>query len=163
MEVSMDDYRKPKTIKHETKKALKNDNLDYLGLSSKLDYKPVQKNNNVILGWILSFCILSSVLMIIVLVKLSAVESKLASLSQGTSQSSSTTSSSSPTDYTSTLNSIQTTVNAIQTKVNTPAISSSSHTCNGTFSQDLSGTALQSGSDTFYNLSGSSPLNLTCY
>ena len=159
----MDDYRKPKTTKHETKKALKNDNLDYLGLSSKLDYKPVQNNNNVILGWILSFCILSSVLMVIVLVKLSAVESKVANLSQGTSQSSSTASSSSPTDYATTLNSIQTTVNAIQTKVNMPAIASSSHNCNGTLSQNLSGNANQIGSFTNISLSGSSPINLTCY
>ena len=159
----MDDYRKPKTTKHETKKALKNDNLDYLGLSSKLDYKPVKNNNNVILGWILSFCILSSVLMVIVLVKLSAVESKIANLSQGTSQSSSTASSSSPADYSTTLNSIQTTVNAIQTKVNMPAITSSSHNCNGTLSQDLSGHANQIGSFTNISLSGSSPINLTCY
>ena len=158
----MDDYRKPKTTKHETKKALKNDNLDYLALSSKLDYKPVQKNNNVILGWILSFCILSSVLMVIVLVKLSAVESKVANLSQGTSQSSSTASSSSLTDYATTLNSIQTTVNAIQTKVNMPAFTSS-HNCNGTLSQDLSGHANQIGSFTNISLSGSSPINLTCY
>ena len=159
----MDDYRKPKTTKHETKKALKNDNLDYLGLSSKLDYKPVKKNNNVILGWILSFCILSSVLMVIVLVKLSAVESKVANLSQGTSQSSSTASSSSPTDYATTLNSIQTTVNAIQTKVNMPAIASSSHNCNGTLSQNLSGSTSQICSYTDISLSGSSPINLTCY
>ena len=159
----MDDYRKPKTTKHETKKALKNDNLDYLGLSSKLDYKPVQNNNNVILGWILSFCILSSVLMVIVLVKLSAVESKVANLSQGTSQSSSTASSSSPADYSTTLNSIQTTVNAIQTKVNMLAITSSSHNCNGTLSQNLSGNANQIGDFTYYSLSGSSPINLTCY
>ena len=158
----MDDYRKPKTTKHETKKALKNDNLDYLALSSKLDYKPVQKNNNVILGWILSFCILSSVLMVIVLVKLSAVESKVANLSQGTSQSSSTASSSSLTDYATTLNSIQTTVNAIQTKVNMPAFTSS-HNCNGTLSQDLSGHANQIGDFTYFSLSGSSPINLTCY
>ena len=158
----MDDYRKPKTTKHETKKALKNDNLDYLALSSKLDYKPVQKNNNVILGWILSFCILSSVLMVIVLVKLSAVESKVANLSQGTSQSSSTASSSSLTDYATTLNSIQTTVNAIQTKVNMPAFTSS-HNCNGTLSQDLSGNANQIGSFTNISLSGSNPINLTCY
>ena len=158
----MDDYRKPKTTKHETKKALKNDNLDYLALSSKLDYKPVQKNNNVILGWILSFCILSSVLMVIVLVKLSAVESKVANLSQGTSQSSSTASSSSPADYATTLNSIQTTVNAIQTKVNMPAFTSS-HNCNGTLSQDLSGNANQIGSFTNISLSGSNPINLTCY
>ena len=158
----MDDYRKPKETKHETKKALKNDNLDYLGLSSKLDYKPVQKNNNVMLGWILSFCILSSVLMVIVLVKLSAVESKVANLSQGTSQSSSTASSSSLTDYATTLNSIQTTVNAIQTKVNMPAFTSS-HNCNGTLSQDLSGHANQIGSFTNISLSGSSPINLTCY
>ena len=158
----MDDYRKPKTTKHETKKALKNDNLDYLALSSKLDYKPVQKNNNVMLGWILSFCILSSVLMVIVLVKLSAVESKIANLSQGTSQSSSTASSSSPADYATTLNSIQTTVNAIQTKVNMPAFTSS-HNCNGTLSQDLSGHANQIGDFTYFSLSGSSPINLTCY
>ena len=158
----MDDYRKPKTTKHETKKALKNDNLDYLALSSKLDYKPVQKNNNVMLGWILSFCILSSVLMVIVLVKLSAVESKVANLSQGTSQSSSTASSSSLTDYATTLNSIQTTVNAIQTKVNMPAFTSS-HNCNGTLSQDLSGHANQIGDFTYFSLSGSSPINLTCY
>ena len=158
----MDDYRKPKETKHETKKALKNDNLDYLALSSKLDYKPVQKNNNVMLGWILSFCILSSVLMVIVLVKLSAVESKVANLSQGTSQSSSTASSSSLTDYATTLNSIQTTVNAIQTKVNMPAFTSS-HNCNGTLSQDLSGHANQIGDFTYFSLSGSSPINLTCY
>ena len=158
----MDDYRKPKETKHETKKALKNDDLDYLALSSKLDYKPVQKNNNVILGWILSFCILSSVLMVIVLVKLSAVESKVANLSQGTSQSSSTASSSSLTDYATTLNSIQTTVNAIQTKVNMPAFTSS-HNCNGTLSQDLSGNANQIGSFTNISLSGSNPINLTCY
>ena len=158
----MDDYRKPKATKHETKKALKNDNLDYLALSSKLDYKPVQKNNNVMLGWILSFCILSSFLMVIVLVKLSTVESKIANLSQGTSQSSSTASSSSLTDYATTLNSIQTTVNAIQTKVNMPAFTSS-HNCNGTLSQDLSGHANQIGSFTNISLSGSSPINLTCY
>ena len=158
----MDDYRKPKTTKHETKKALKNDNLDYLALSSKLDYKPVQKNNNVMLGWILSFCILSSFLMVIVLVKLSTVESKIANLSQGTSQSSSTASSSSLTDYATTLNSIQTTVNAIQTKVNMPAFTSS-HNCNGTLSQDLSGHANQIGDFTYFSLSGSSPINLTCY
>ena len=162
MEVSMDDYRKPKETKHETKKALKNDDLDYLALSSKLDYKPVQKNNNVMLGWILSFCILSSFLMVIVLVKLSTVESKIANLSQGTSQSSSTASSSSLTDYATTLNSIQTTVNAIQTKVNMPAFTSS-HNCNGTLSQDLSGNANQIGSFTNISLSGSNPINLTCY
>ena len=163
MEVSMDDYRKPKETKHETKKALKNDDLDYLALSSKLDYKPVQKNNNVMLGWILSFCILSSFLMVIVLVKLSTVESKIANLSQGTSQSSSTASSSSLTDYATTLNSIQTTVNAIQTKVNMPAIASSSHNCNGTLSQNLLGSTSQIGSYTDISLRGSSPINLTCY
>jgi len=160
-EKNMDDYIKPKTKKNETKNALENDNLDYLGISPKNDHKPVQKNNSAIFGWILSFCILSSLLMIIVLVKLTAIETRLDNL-QGNHQSSGTSSSSSPTDYTTTLNSIQSTVNAIQAKVNAPSLNSLSHTCFGTFSQNLSGSANQLGNLTYYSLSGSSPINLTC-
>lgn len=111
----------------------------------------------LLLGWILALTILNLVAIVIVMVNLGSVKMKVEKLNGGSSDSSQLS------GLQSSLSDLSTKVNAIPTTpAAQPSLTSKELTCTGTLSQSLSGSASQIGTFTDYNLTGSSPINLTC-
>lgn len=112
----------------------------------------------LLLGWILAISILNLVVIVIVMINLGSVKLKVEHLNGGSSDSSQLSAlQSSVSDLTSKISAIPTTSSS-----SSPSLLSKEMTCTGTLSQSLSGSASQVGSFTEYNLSGSSPIDLTC-
>jgi hypothetical protein len=112
----------------------------------------------ILLGWILALTILDLVVVVIVMINLGSVKMKVEHLNGGSSDSSQLSAlQSSVSDLSSKVSAIPTSSSS-----SSPSPSSSELTCTGTLSQSLSGSASQVGSFTDYDLSGSSPIDLTC-
>ena len=60
------------------------------------------------------------------------------------------------------INNLQQSIDLLSSKYNTPISSSTFTNCSGTLNQNLTGSSYTSGSFTDFNLSGTSPLNLSC-
>jgi len=123
----------------------------------------------LMLGWSIGLSAVCIVLLIFLLFNVMSIKKQVKTLSANGIQSASssqqsTSNNSTPTSSDSTqLTCIQNSLNTLVARpAPTTSASSGSMTCSGTLSQSLSGSASQIGSFTDYNLSGSSPINLTC-
>lgn len=113
----------------------------------------------VMLGWLIGIGLACMVLLVIVLVNQLSIHKQLKTLSDTSPQTTASNDSSQLTALQNSVNDLPAKVGAAQSPVTS---ASTSMTCTGTLSQNLSGSASQIGSFTDYSLSGSSPIDLTC-